>query len=403
MDIKARTSPLAIGEAAPFISLRTNVEARAEFGNLAGRHVLVCAFGSTAAPVAAAALAALEASAGLHDWGERVMLAVSSSPGDKEDVRLARLRQRILVAEDWDAAALRAWGLLRETPEGRSMVPAWMLLDPMLRVLGLWPLQEAEAALAAFAALPRVEDHAGAPLFAPVLLVPRIFEPDFCRQLIEHHATEGSFPSGVTRQIGGRTVVVAVPGMKQRRDCLVAEGGLMAAIRTRLALRLLPGIKRAFQFDATRIERYLIGCYDAAQGGGFQAHRDDTVPGTAHRRFAVSINLNAEEHEGGELRFPEYGGRRYRPPTGAAVVFSCALLHEALPVTAGRRYAFLPFLYDEAAAAIRLAQDGQLGAGVARYAATGGMLDLPHRAGALAGDRRALPAGAGRGCSRCGT
>ncbi|CAA9286918.1 MAG: hypothetical protein AVDCRST_MAG27-4332 [uncultured Craurococcus sp.] len=41
-------------------------------------------------------------------------------------------------------------------------------------------------------------------------------------------------------------------------------------------------------------------------------------------------------------------------------------------MTAGRRYAFLPFLYDEAAAAIRLAQDGQLGAGVARYAASGG-------------------------------
>ena len=174
------------------------------------------------------------------------------------------------------------------------------------------------------------------------------------------------------RSAGGRTVVVPVPGMKRRRDCLVAEGGLMAAIRTRLALRLLPEIKRAFQFDATRIERYLIGCYDAAQGGGFQSHRDDTVPGTAHRRFAVSINLNAEEHEGGELGFPEYGGGRYRPPTGAAVVFSCALLHEALPVTAGRRYAFLPFLYDEAAAAIRLAQDGQLGAGVARYAASGG-------------------------------
>jgi hypothetical protein len=372
MDIKPRTSPLAIGEAAPFISLRTNVEPRAEFGNLAGRHVLVCAFGSAAAPAAGTALAALETQAGLHDWGERVMLAVTSSPGDAGDARLERLRQRILVAEDPGAGALRAWGLLRETPEGRSMTPVWMLLDPMLRVLGLWPLQEAAAALGAFAALPKVEDHAAAPLFAPVLLVPRIFEPEFCRRLIDHHGTEGSFPSGVTRHIHGRTVVVPVPGMKRRRDCLVAEGGLMTAIRARLALRLLPEIKRAFQFEVTRIERYLIGCYDAAESGGFQAHRDDTVPGTAHRRFAVSINLNAEEHEGGELRFPEYGGRCYRPPTGGAVVFSCSLLHEARPVTAGRRYAFLPFLYDEAAAALRLAQDGQLGEGVARYAVAAG-------------------------------
>jgi predicted 2-oxoglutarate/Fe(II)-dependent dioxygenase YbiX len=34
------------------------------------------------------------------------------------------------------------------------------------------------------------------------------------------------------------------------------------------------------------------------------------------------------------------------------VVFSCALLHEATPVTRGRRYAFLPFFYDEAGAEV---------------------------------------------------
>jgi len=34
-------------------------------------------------------------------------------------------------------------------------------------------------------------------------------------------------------------------------------------------------------------------------------------------------------------------------------VFSCSLLHEATPVSAGRRYAFLPFLYDGAAAEVR--------------------------------------------------
>jgi predicted 2-oxoglutarate/Fe(II)-dependent dioxygenase YbiX len=69
--------------------------------------------------------------------------------------------------------------------------------------------------------------------------------------------------------------------------------------------------------------------------------------------FACSINLNAEEFEGGDLRFPEFGSRTYRPPTGGAVIFSCTLLHEATPVTKGTRYAFLPFFYDDAAAKIR--------------------------------------------------
>jgi predicted 2-oxoglutarate/Fe(II)-dependent dioxygenase YbiX len=45
------------------------------------------------------------------------------------------------------------------------------------------------------------------------------------------------------------------------------------------------------------------------------------------------------------------------------VVFSCSLLHEATPVTRGRRYAFLPFLYDEAGAAIREKNSGFLASG----------------------------------------
>jgi predicted 2-oxoglutarate/Fe(II)-dependent dioxygenase YbiX len=67
----------------------------------------------------------------------------------------------------------------------------------------------------------------------------------------------------------------------------------------------------------------------------------------------VTVNLNAEEYDGGDLCFPEFGPRTYRAPTGGAVVFSCALLHQATPVTRGRRFAFLPFLYDEDGAKLR--------------------------------------------------
>ena len=44
--------------------------------------------------------------------------------------------------------------------------------------------------------------------------------------------------------------------------------------------------------------------------------------------------------------FPEYGDYRYKPAAGAAVVFSCSLLHEALPVTRGQRFALLSFMRD---------------------------------------------------------
>ena len=72
------------------------------------------------------------------------------------------------------------------------------------------------------------------------------------------------------------------------------------------------------------MERYIVACYDADPGGLLRPHRDNTTKGTAHRRFAVTINLNAEDYDGGDLWFPEYGYRTYRAPTGGAVVFSCS-------------------------------------------------------------------------------
>ena len=106
------------------------------------------------------------------------------------------------------------------------------------------------------------------------------------------------------------------------------------------------------------MERYIVAAYDSEEGGYFHPHRDNTTAGTAHRQFACSINLNAEEYEGGDLSFPEFGSRTYRPPTGGAVIFSCSLPHEATAVTNGTRYAFLPFFYDDTSAKIRAANAG---------------------------------------------
>jgi hypothetical protein len=42
------------------------------------------------------------------------------------------------------------------------------------------------------------------------------------------------------------------------------------------------------------------------------------------------------------------------------VVFCCSLQHEATPVTKGRRYAYLPFLYDEEGDRLREANLGAI-------------------------------------------
>lgn len=66
-----------------------------------------------------------------------------------------------------------------------------------------------------------------------------------------------------------------------------------------------------------------------------------------------TIAAENAEFEGGNVRFPEFGPQTYKAPPGGSVVFSCSLLHEATPITKRKRYAFNPFLYDDAAAKIR--------------------------------------------------
>jgi predicted 2-oxoglutarate/Fe(II)-dependent dioxygenase YbiX len=153
---------------------------------------------------------------------------------------------------------------------------------------------------------------------------------------------------------------------KRRRDYLLQERDLIEGTRARILRRVVPEILKVHQFKVTRMERYVVACYAAEDGGHFSAHRDNTTKATAHRRFAVSINLN-DDFEGGTVHFPEYGPRGYKIAAGGAVVFSCSLLHAVSKVTRGRRYAFLPFLYDEEGAQIRAENNPFLGENIAPY------------------------------------
>jgi predicted 2-oxoglutarate/Fe(II)-dependent dioxygenase YbiX len=108
----------------------------------------------------------------------------------------------------------------------------------------------------------------------------------------------------------------------------------------------MPELKKAFHFEATRFEGFKIVCYDSEEKGFFHAHRDNLSPSTAHRRFALTLNLNTG-YEGGHLTFPEYGPHLYKPKTGAAILFSSSHLHEVTPVTQGKRFTLLSFLFGE--------------------------------------------------------
>lgn len=182
---------------------------------------------------------------------------------------------------------------------------------------------------------------------APVLFLQGVFDASLCRHLIEVWETEGHEESYTMIEEDRKLKKVFDHTQKIRRDHFLREGRTQDQLRNIIRKRVCASIMTAFRFEVTRFEDFRIGCYDAATGAYFRPHRDDATEGTAHRLFAMSINLNVGEYDGGSLRFPEYGPDLYQPSTGCAVVFSGSLLHEVTPITRGRRFALLSFLYGE--------------------------------------------------------
>ena len=181
---------------------------------------------------------------------------------------------------------------------------------------------------------------------APVLLVPNVLDSELCMVLINVWETKGNIETGVELSQEHRRQEIIQTDSKSRRDHIVTDKKLLRLLSSSIGRRLMPEIRRAFAFKATRFEGFKIVCYDEDTSGFFSAHRDNLSPSTAHRRFAMSLNLN-QGYEGGYLRFPEFGSNLYQPEVGEALVFSCSHLHEVTEVTKGRRFALLSFLFSE--------------------------------------------------------
>ena len=332
---------LLYGDPAPTFAAAGISNPRYIFDTAAGRYLLLAVV--PAGPAVARAVAAIErrrpAFNDVHASAFVIIVGKDKGRKKRED---SIPGVRFLFDDDGVVAALY------DTGEAER----WFLIDPALHVMAAVGPDQTASLVDRVATLPPPGRHGGPEGSAPVLLTPRIFEPAFCERLIALYRQIGGEPSGFMREVDGVTTLMMNDQHKRRSDVLIEDEMLQQQAVARLNRRLLPQIEKVFNFKATRIERYLVARYDAETGGFFRPHRDNTTKGTAHRRFAVSINLNAD-YEGGDLRFPEFGPRTYRPPPGGAVVFSCSVLHEATAVTKGERFAFLPFLYDEAAAKIR--------------------------------------------------
>jgi hypothetical protein len=197
---------------------------------------------------------------------------------------------------------------------------------------------------------------------APVIVLPNLLDRSLCRRLIDRFESSPTIDGEVAR-IDAQGVVRSVIDLakKSRRDLLISpDDDLHSMLTATLLGRCAPEIAKAFQVNVSHMDRILVARYDEA-GGWFHRHRDDAAANVAFRQFAISVNLNAEEYQGGHLHFPEYNHHRYSPPTGGGLIFSASILHAAAAIKSGRRYVLLTFFHTDAAERRRQAYIARFG------------------------------------------
>ncbi|MBL4789814.1 MAG: 2OG-Fe(II) oxygenase [Kordiimonadaceae bacterium] len=336
------------GEHAPWFKIRSDKNPRFVFDTVGGKASVLCFYGSLKNQQSVDILNMFK------EHNQRVrshcnFFAVSSDASDENSEAANMGDYGFYQFWDFDGRVSERYGL-EVAAAGDQFQGHSFILDQRLRILSIVaftdnPHQHVSSVLHALEIANAPTPKGVSEITAPVLVVPRIFEPDLCDRLIAYYDERGGQESGFMRELDGKTVAVHDHTHKRRADETIQDEELKMACMHRIVDRLIPEIQKAYNFHATRMERYLVACYKSEHGGHFRRHRDNTTGGTKHRKFAVSINLNPGEYEGGMLSFPEFGPRLYSPSKGGAVVFSCSMLHEAQPVTAGARYVFVPFLY----------------------------------------------------------
>ncbi len=282
-----------------------------------------------------------ERAAGKSD--EYLLYAVTRRTESENRALHARLGLDFDLLSDCQGSLYRAYGL-EPVPAGCEAVV--FVLDARFRIVettGGAGSAYLERALTALKALEDKKSSGRLQAHAPVILVERVLSPADCARLMEvwHRPvpvwqTDGLYCDGHDAETGD----FKVQGLEPYKvlQYVVRNPRLQRYLDTKIVRRIKPEVEQAFQTGFSKREEYRIAAYDAASGDHLAAHRDNPTPRTRHRRFTVSITLNAEDFEGGALQFREYGQQEYLVETGCAIIWSCALLHEVLPVTRGRRF-----------------------------------------------------------------
>jgi len=213
-DPRLSDAHLLPGDPAPWFNQRSTTNPRYAFDTAAGRYIVLCFFGSAGDDQGREAINAVLADRSHFDDVRVSFFGVSIDPADQAQNRVQESMPGIRFFWDFDTAVSRLYGAApREQRPGDpvSLRRFWIVLDPTLRVLKVLPLTEYRALVEYLGQLPPPGRFTGIDLQAPILLLPNVFEPEFCRHLIGLYEAHGGQESGFMREVNGKTV-----GMQDR-------------------------------------------------------------------------------------------------------------------------------------------------------------------------------------------
>jgi hypothetical protein len=131
-------------------------------------------------------------------------------------------------------------------PLGMQYRVTWTIVDPSLHVVAHFHTgadgNECEAVFALLDSLPSPDVFETGEIPAPVLVLPRVFESDFCDQLIGLYEEGQSHDSGFMRY----NVEIFDHSFKRRRDYFIDDEPVREVIQRRISLCVIPEIRKLF-------------------------------------------------------------------------------------------------------------------------------------------------------------
>ena len=250
------------GDPVPWFNADTHTTAQFQFNAAAGRYVVLSFLGSTSRGSSQQVVRDVE----LHRKefsDERVcFFGVIIDPADFDKGLVREFVPGVRYFKDFQHLVSEGYGAISKGLAGTQATiqyrPFTLVLDQRLRTIASIPIEDSGVGhlarvLDVVRPLPSLGEHSNAEVQAPVLIVPNIFEPEFCKELIGLYESRGGEDSGFMRDQGGKTVGIYDYGTKRRRDYVIEDEAIRKKCMFKIHDRLAPEIRRAYQFNATRM------------------------------------------------------------------------------------------------------------------------------------------------------